>query len=545
MKRPCISPCVSAFLVMMLSIAILGLTLWLFTVVPTGFIPATDSGIFYAFGMGEQSASFDTMRERVLKAGRVFMSDPDVYKFIGVVGVGGPNTSMNNVAMFPLLKSLKDRKRSAQEIIDELRPKMAQVPDLFVFMYNPPSIQIGGKQTKALYQFTLLSPDPDELYPVARKMTAAMAKLPQLADVNSDMQIDGPQVFLDIDRDKARALGVTTAALETALTTAYAARQVTNLYGATDTYKVVVEVQPEYQRRPDLLNELYVKTSQVDSSGNPVLVPLNGLVKMTEGVGPLVVNHTGQLTSVTISYNTAGAYSLGEAVDAVTKLAKQELPANISYIFEGQATAFQESLGSVPFLLFLAIMVIYLILGILYESFIHPITILSGLPSAALGGLITLLVFGRQLDLYGFVGIIMLIGIVKKNSIMVIDFAIEAEKEGKSSFDAVFEGCVVRFRPIMMTTVAAIAGIFPIALGYGAGGDARQPLGLVVAGGLIISQVVTLYLTPGVLHLHGPAPELADRAQGRAIGLIAASSEGGVGPPFVLAPRPAPGERPA
>ncbi|MGD9609706.1 MAG: efflux RND transporter permease subunit [Desulfovibrionaceae bacterium] len=484
------------FLVMMVSIGILGVTLWLFTIVPTGFIPATDSGIFYCFGMAEQSASFETMKERVLKVGRIFMADSDVFKFIGIVGVGGPNTSMNNVSMFPLLKPLSERKRSAQQIIDDLRPTMSKLPDLFIFMYNPPSIQIGGKLTKALYQVTLLSPDPDELYPVARKMTAAMRKLPQLADVNSDMQVDGPQVFLDIDRDKARSLGVTTAALETALTTAYAARQVTNLYGATDTYKVVVEVQPEFQLRPDLLNKLYVKTSQVDSSGNPVLVPLNGLVKMTEGVGPLVVNHTGQLTSVTISFNTAGKYSLGEAVTAVTQLANKELPSNISFTFEGQATAFKESLSSVPFLLFMAIMVIYLILGILYESFIHPITILSGLPSAALGGLITLLVFGRQLDLYGFVGIIMLIGIVKKNSIMVIDFAIEAEREGKSPFDAVFEGCVVRFRPIMMTTVAAIAGIFPIALGYGAGGDARQPLGLVVAGGLVISQLVTLYLTP-------------------------------------------------
>ncbi len=484
------------FFVMMLSMGILGLTLWLFTVVPTGFIPATDSGIFYAFGMAEQSASFESMKERVLKVGRIFMSDPDVFKFIGVIGVGGPNTSMNNCAMFPLLKPLEERKRSAQQIIDDLRPKMAQLADLFVFMYNPPSIQIGGKQTKALYQFTLLSPDPAELYPTARKMAGSMRKLPQLADVNTDMQIDGPQVFLDIDRDKARALGVTTSSLETALMTAYAARQVTNLYGATDTYKVVVEVQPEFQRRPDLLNKLYVKSSQVDSHGNPVMVPLNGLVKMTEGVGPLVVNHTGQLTSVTISFNTAGKYSLGEAVAAIKDLARKELPTNISYIFEGQATAFQQSLASVPFLLFLAIMVIYLILGILYESFIHPVTILSGLPSAALGGLVTLLVFGRQLDLYGFVGIIMLIGIVKKNSIMVIDFAIEAEKEGKSSFEAVFEGCVVRFRPIMMTTVAAIAGIFPIALGLGDGGDARQPLGLVVAGGLVISQIVTLYLTP-------------------------------------------------
>lgn len=484
------------FGVMMLSIGILGLTFWLFTIIPTGFIPATDSGIFYAFGMAEQSASFETMKERVLKVGRIFMADPDVFKFIGVVGVGGPNTSMNNAAMFPLLAPFDKRKRSAQQIIDDLRPKLAQLPDIYTFMYNPPSIQIGGKQTKALYQFTLLSPDPDELYPVARKMTQSLRKLPEITDVNTDMQIDGPQVFIDIDRDKAKTLGISASSIETALMTAYAARQVTNLYGSTDTYKVIVEVQPEYQRRPDLLNKLYIRTGTTDANGNPIMVPLNGIVKMTEGVGPLVVNHTGQLTSVTISFNTAGKYSLGQAVTAIQDLAKKELPSNISYIFEGQATAFKQSLASVPFLLFLAIMIIYLILGILYESFIHPITILSGLPSAALGGLVTLLVFGRQLDLYGFIGIIMLIGIVKKNSIMVIDFAIEAEREGKTPFEAVFEGCIVRFRPIMMTTVAAIAGILPIALGLGAGGDARQPLGLVVAGGLIISQMVTLYLTP-------------------------------------------------
>ncbi len=485
------------FFVMILSMAILALTLWLFTVIPTGFIPPTDSGMFYGFALAEQSASYDSMKERILKIGRIVAADPDVMKFIGVIGVGGPVTSMNNAAMFPLLKSMEERKASAQEIIDRLRPKLATLPDTYVFMYNPPSIQIGGKQTKALYQFTLLSPDNAELYAAARKFEASMRKLPQVADVNTDMQIDGPQVFINIDRDKANTLGVTANAIESALMTAYAARQLTNLYATTDTYKVIVEVKPEFQRRPDLLNKLYVRSSNIDPNTDlPVLTPLSGLVRMEEGVGPLVVNHTGQLTSVTISFNTAGKYSLGEAVTAITALAKKELPTDISYFFEGQATAFQESMGSVPFLMFLAIMIIYIILGVLYESFIHPITILSGLPSAALGGLVTLLVFGRELDLYGFVGIIMLIGIVKKNSIMVIDFAIEAEKEGKSPFDAVFAGCVTRFRPIMMTTVAAIAGIFPIALGYGAGGDARQPLGLVVAGGLVISQVVTLYLTP-------------------------------------------------
>jgi len=484
-------------LVLVASIGVLALTMWLFTVVPTGFIPATDSGMFYLFAMAEQSASFDTMKERLLRLNRVIAADPDIFKMIGVIGVGGPVTSMNNAAGFPLLKPLKERKASAQEIIDRLRPKVAQIPDLMIFMYNPPSIQIGGKQTKALYQFTLLSPNTSELYPLARKMEGLMRKLPELADVNTDMQINGPQIFVDIDRDKAKTLGVTAQSLETALMTAYAARQVTNLYANTDTYKVIVEVQPEFQRRPDLMNKLYVRTSQADdTTGDMKLVPLNGMVSMREGVGPLVVNHTGQLTSVTISFNTAGVYSLGQAVTAITDLAKKELPPTISYFFEGQATAFQESLNSVPFLLLLAIMVIYIILGVLYESFIHPLTVLSGLPSAALGGLVTLLFFGRPLDLYGFVGIIMLIGIVKKNSIMVIDFAIEAEKEGKTPFDAVFAGCVVRFRPIMMTTVAAIAGIMPIALGYGAGGDARQPVGLVVAGGLVISQIVTLYLTP-------------------------------------------------
>jgi HAE1 family hydrophobic/amphiphilic exporter-1 len=484
-------------LVLLLSMGVLALTLWLFTVVPTGFIPATDSGMFYLFAMAEQSASYDTMKERLLRLNRVIAADPDVFKMIGVIGVGGPNTSMNNAAGFPLLKPLKTRTASAQEIIDRLRPKVAQIPDLMVFMYNPPSIQIGGKQTKALYQFTLLSPNTSELYPLARKMEGLMRKLPELADVNTDMQVNGPQIFVNIDRDKAKALGVSAQSLETALMTAYAARQVTNLYANTDTYKVIVEVQPEFQRRPDLMNKLYVRTNQADdATGDMKLVPLNGMVSMRDGVGPLVVNHTGQLTSVTISFNTAGSYSLGQAVAVITDLAKKELPPTISYFFEGQATAFQESLASVPFLLLLAIMVIYIILGVLYESFIHPLTVLSGLPSAALGGLVTLLFFGRPLDLYGFVGIIMLIGIVKKNSIMVIDFAIEAEKEGKTPFEAVFAGCVVRFRPIMMTTVAAIAGIMPIAMGYGAGGDARQPVGLVVAGGLVISQVVTLYLTP-------------------------------------------------
>ena len=340
----------------------------------------------------------------------------------------------------------------------------------------------------------------DRLYAAARDMETKMRGLPELQDVNSDMQIDGPQVRLSIDRDKAASYGISAKAIETALWSAYGARQISNIYATTDTYRVIIEVEQRYQRDPSLLSKLYVQPDLENNKdkNKDKLVPLSNLVSIEEGVGPITVNHTGQLTSVTISFNTASGSSLGQAVAAIEKLAQAELPGDVSHIFEGQATAFKESAASVPFLLLLAVVVIYIILGVLYESFVHPITILSGLPSAALGGLLTLLVFGRELDLYGFVGVIMLIGIVKKNAIMMIDFAIEAEKTGKPAHEAVFEGCITRFRPIMMTTVAAIAGILPIAMAFGAGGGARQPLGLAVAGGLAISQVVTLYLTPVV-----------------------------------------------
>jgi hydrophobic/amphiphilic exporter-1 (mainly G- bacteria), HAE1 family len=478
--------------------AILVLTLWLFTKVPAGFIPASDQGFFYGFAVAEQSASFDTMKRRMLEVSRVIMDNPNIREMIGIVGVGGPISSMNNLAFFPLSKPVHERKATAEGIIGQLVPKLAEIPDLQVFMFNPPSIQIGGKQARSLYQYTLLSPDPDALYAAAVKMEAAMRARPELAGVNSDMQIQGPQMVIHIDRDKATTIGVSAQAIETALQSAYAARQISNIYATTDTYKVVVEVEPRFQTDPALLNKLYV---QPDLDANKDknkddLVPLSSLVTITPGLGPITVNHTGQLTSVTIAFNTAPGYSLSQAMDAIREAGKGVLPDNVSSMYEGLATAFRESFESVPFLLFLAVMVIYIILGILYESFIHPLTILSGLPSAALGGLLTLLVFNRPIDIYGFVGIIMLIGIVKKNAIMVVDFAIEEEKNGNEPKEAVFLGCIERFRPIMMTTVAAIAGIMPIAVGYGAGGDARQPLGLVVAGGLIISQVVTLYLTP-------------------------------------------------
>ncbi|KAF0233843.1 MAG: efflux system [Desulfovibrionaceae bacterium] len=488
------------FATLMASFGILALTLWLFTKVPTGFIPTTDTGFIFGYAQAEQSASFETMKTRLLDVSGRISPNPNVHKVVGIVGVGGPNTSMNNAAFFTLVKPASQRKDDIDTVLNQLRGAVSGVSNLRTFMFNPPAIQIGGRSTRALYQFTILSPEVEKLYAAARDMEAKMRDLPQLRDVNSDMQIDGPQVRLNIDRDKAASFGISAKAIETALWSAYGARQISNVYATTDTYRVVIEVEPRFQTDPAMLSKLYVQPDLENNKdkNKDKLVPLDNLVEIEEAVGPITVNHTGQLTSVTISFNTAPGYSLGQAVSAIEEMAARELPGEVSHTFEGQATAFKESAASVPFLLLLAIVVIYIILGVLYESFIHPITILSGLPSAALGGLITLLIFGRELDLYGFVGIIMLIGIVKKNAIMVIDFAIESEKSGKSAYDAAFEGCLTRFRPIMMTTVAAIAGIMPIAMAYGAGGEARQPLGLAVAGGLVISQVVTLFLTPVV-----------------------------------------------
>jgi len=483
---------------MLMALLTLAATFWLFKTIPTGFVPSTDTGFIYGFTVAEQSASFDTMKRRMLEVNRIVKTDPDVQDVVAIVGVGGPNAATNNAGFFTFAKPASERKSTADQIMARIRAKVSNLPELRAFMFNPPAIQIGGRLTRAMYQFTLLSPETTSLYQSAQKLEADMRKLPQLRDVNTDMQLDGPRINVKIDRAKAATLGITATAIETALQSAYAARQTTNIYDATDTYKVVVEVEPRFQTDPKLLDKLFVR---MDAEKNEdklknVLVPVSSVATLTTGLAPITVNHSGQLTSVTISFNTSEGYSLREAVEAVYKLAATDLPDNVSSKFEGQATAFEESMNSVPFLLFLAVMVIYIILGILYESFIHPLTILSGLPSAAVGGLIALIVFGKQLDIYGFVGIIMLIGIVKKNAIMVIDFAIEAEKSGKTPAEAVFDGCVTRFRPIMMTTVAAIAGIMPIAVAYGAGGEARQPMGLVVAGGLVISQVVTLYLTP-------------------------------------------------
>jgi HAE1 family hydrophobic/amphiphilic exporter-1 len=359
------------------------------------------------------------------------------------------------------------------------------------FIQNPPTIRVGAQFTRGLYQLTLQSPNTAELYRSAPKLEARMRGLTDLRDVDTDLQITNPQVNIEIDRDKAHALGVTAQAIEDALDDAYGARQVSTIYAPNNEFRVIMELEPQYQTDPSVLHMLYIHSS----SGK--LVPLDTVARVIPTVGPLSVDHTGQLPSVTLSFNVMPGVSLAKAFAEVRQLAANTLPSTVTTTFQGTAAAFESSLTGLGLLLLMAILVIYLVLGVLYESFIHPLTILSGLPSAGFGALLTLALFGMQLDLFGFVGIIMLVGLVKKNAIMMIDFALEAQRsEDKSAAEAIFEGCIIRFRPIMMTTMAALMGTLPIAIGLGAGGESRRPLGVAVVGGLFFSQLLTLYITP-------------------------------------------------
>ncbi|PYQ08721.1 MAG: acriflavine resistance protein B [Acidobacteria bacterium] len=476
---------------MVISGAVLVATVWLFRIMPTGFLPSEDTNQAFAFTEAAQGIGFDEMVAHQQALAAIVGADPNVVAYMSSIGATGPNATSNSGRIFMRLKPRAQRKLSADEVIEELRPKLARVPGIRAFVQNLPPIRIGGQLTKSLYQITLQDPDTDELYKYAPMLEDRLRALPGLQDVTSDLQIKNPQVSVDIDRDKATALGLSAQQVEDALYTAYGTRWISTIYAPNNEYRVLMEVAPQYQWEPSSLAMLYVR-----SSGG-TLVPLETVARLSRTTGPLTVAHLGQLPAVTVSFNLRPGTSLGEAVAAVDRESRALLPPTVTTSFQGTAQAFESSFRGLGWLLLMAILVIYIVLGILYESFIHPLTILSGLPSAGFGALVTLLLFHQELNIYAFVGIIMLVGIVKKNAIMMIDFALEAQrKEGKPPLDAIYEGCLVRFRPIMMTTMAALMGTLPIALGLGAGAESRRPLGLAVVGGLVFSQLLTLYLTP-------------------------------------------------
>ena len=476
---------------MIASIIILVLTVCLFIVIPKGFLPYEDRSMIFSFTEASQGISFDSMVEHQQQLADIVRQEPTVEQFMSSVGAGGPNLSGNTGRMFLMLAPRSSRRLSVDEIVQKLRPRLATVPGIRAFLQNLPTVRIGGQLTKSMYQFTLQSPDLEELYRYAQMLESKLQELPILQDVTSDLMIKNPQVNITIDRDKAHSLGVSAQQIEDALYSGLGTRQVSTMYAPNNQYKVIIELEPRYQADPETLSLLYIRSSHGS------LVPLSTVASIDLSTGPQTINHMGQLPAVTLSFNLRPEVSLGEAVEAVSKTAKALLPSDIHTSFQGTAQAFQASVRNMGMLLFFAILVIYIVLGILYESYVHPLTILSGLPSAGFGALLTLMLFRIDLNIYGFVGIIMLLGIVKKNAIMMIDFALERQRhQGKNPHDAIYEGCLVRFRPIMMTTMAALMGSLPIALGFGAGAEARRPLGLAVAGGLLFSQLITLYITP-------------------------------------------------